>query len=97
MIERYNEETGRVDVIEDGAPRFMVPVMFNGAFNGEMVEATIWTRAWNPCFDKIARPVEPYPKTVGWMYSGESIVVDHVSYKLFNRCETQEVYDALSF
>lgn len=100
MIERYNEEAGKVEKIEDGAPTIMVPVYFNGILNGDKVEATILTRDVNPCYDKIIKPTkeswEIYPNTTGWMYDGRSATIDGVAYRVFDRCETADVSDALS-
>jgi len=100
MIERYNEKTGKIEMIEDGAKCFSLPVFYNGCPNGDMVDAEILQRDYNPCYDKVIMPKksphEVYPKAVGWMFDGRHMVVDGVAYKIFDRCENQETYRMLS-
>lgn len=100
MIERYNVEKHEMEMIENGAPTLGVPVFFNGSPNGDVIDATILTRDYNPCHDKVIMPkIAPhkvYPNTVGWMFDGRHMVIDGVTYRVFDRCETLEVYDALS-
>lgn len=100
MIEYFNAEKNRIERIEDGAPSFQIPVYFNGAPNGDMVEAVVLTRNYGIMRDTVvmpkAGPHTIYPGTVGWMYDGRKMVVEGKSLWVFDRCETMDTYNRLS-
>lgn len=100
MIERYNEKTRKMEFIEDGAPTLKIAVFYNGAPNGDIIEATLLTRDYNPCYDTVimpkCKPNEIYPDTCGWMFDGRYTEIGGTYYKVFDRCEHRKVYDALS-